>query len=649
MMHRIPSLTPAPESLSMNPILQPNPPISRRTLLKMLAASALLPACGSDESGGASPEPEVPLVDFSVPESWDYPVVTSLLPFGHGVASGDPLADRVILWTRVSVPDARGWQVADPQGLNEIPVAWVIATDPALENVVGSGRVTTTRDLDWTVKVDAAGLASATTYYFAFAALGRTSIVGRTRTAPAFDDPVTELRIVNISCTSYWSMDFHPYARIAERDDLDLVCHAGDHVYEFVDTKQWYRARLDRFDETYVDFRNWRNKDENGRRYALYYSDPDLLRAHQSVPFSVIGDNHDWDNQTDPETGIEFTTAESAQVFWLWTPSRPPRPDGSGEFAPPPPADRQVPVPSVDDAMFQYRHLPYGRLGHVILLDMRYRRDSEAPTPMARLLSTPQAEWLKRVLDESRDSAYRCIVNQINLSQLGTFNLPGGVLLEPLGLTLTGPELYPGWGAVPGARDELFQFLRQNGIVDNVVFSGDSHGWFAYDLVEDNSLPAYEALTGSGLLGAVGVELVPSALGRPGGQEVIAGTLYEAANGGPPKEDYEGFQQNWVPLALVPTLAVEAAAQLANPNLRYFNWRTYGYGLCQITASGATLELWEVPYPERSDRQTLLRQFDTPRGRPHLAARLIPAATQGSRVSEPPPPADMPAAATRFR
>lgn len=623
------------------------PPVSRRTALKMLAASALLPACGVSDMIESDMGGQV-RIDFSPPDGWDYPVVEALLPFGHGVASGDPLADRVILWTRISVPDARGWQVADPQGLTEIPVAWVIATDPALENVVGSGRVTTNRALDWTVKIDAAGLASATTYYYAFAALGRTSIIGRTRTAPGPDDDVNELRIVNIACTSYWSMDFHPYARIAERDDLDLICHAGDHVYEFVDTKQWYRARRDRFDEADVDFRNWRNKDENGRRYALYYSDPDLLRARQSVPFAIIGDNHDWDNQTDPETGIEFTTAESAQVFWLWTPCRPPRPDGSGEFNPPPGPDAQVPVPRVEEAMFQYRHLPYGRLGHVILIDMRYRRESEAASPMARLLSTAQADWLRRVLAASRDTRWRCIVNQINLSQLGVFNPPAGVLLETLGLNLRGPELYPGWGQVPGAREELFAFLREEGIVDNLVFSGDSHGWFAYDLVEDNSLPAYNPLTGGGLLGAVGVELVPSAFGRPGGQEVIAGALYEVANGGPPKADSAAFLRNWVPLALAPTLALEAAAQLVNLNLRYFNWRTYGYGLNHLTPEAATIELWEVPYPQRAPGQTLIQQFDSPRGRPHLNRRLSPSATAGQRTSAPAPPPDGVADRGRF-
>lgn len=368
--------------------MPPNPHgISRRTLLTMLGASALAGACGSDSAGGRTGDVLAPSgIDFVPPEGWDYPAVIALLPFGHGVASGDPLADRVILWTRITVPDTRGWTVADPQGLDEIPVAWVIATDPELSRVVSSGLVRTRRALDWTVKVDADGLDSATTYYYAFAALGRTSVVGRTRTAPGPQDEVAELRIAHASCSSYWSMDFHPYRRIAERDDLDLMLHAGDYVYEFVDTKQWYRARNDIFDLEHVDFRNWRNADECGRRYAMYRSDPDLLRAHQNVAFAIIGDNHDWDSETDPDTGITFTTAEAARVFWLWTPCRPPLPDGSGEFGPSPGTDTQVPPPALEHATLQYRHLPYGRLGHILLIDMRHQRDRAREAPLEQLL-----------------------------------------------------------------------------------------------------------------------------------------------------------------------------------------------------------------------------------------------------------------------
>lgn len=639
-------------------------PLSRRELLQILLTSAALSACGGDKTirvanGGGNPAPNPdpipdpepprePVVDFTVPASWDYPVVEDLLPFGHGVAAGDPLKDRVILWTRISVPDSRGWLAPDPQGLSSVQVAWAIARDPDFQQIVGSGQVETDHSRDWTVKIDAAGLDSATPYYYAFAALGRSSPVGRVRTAPEAGDDISELRIAHASCTSYWNMDFHPYARIAERNDLDLFCHAGDHVYEFVDSKGWYRARNDRFDLDYVDFRHWRNRAECARRYALYYSDPDLLRAHQSVAFAIMPDQHDFDDQEDPDTGVVFTKQEAAEVFWLWTPSRPPLADGSGKFGPAPDANTQVAAPRGAAALLDYRVLPYGDLADVVLIDIRRFRDDSAPSALGTLLGEQQAQWLKATLQDSqqRGVSQRILVNQINMSQLGTTeNLPAVEAI--FGPDATGPELYTnGWGGNIPARRELYGFLREHGIVDNIVFSGDSHGWFAHDLIEDPALPSYfPALSADGPQGTlqtVGVELVPSSFGRPGGGEVVAGELYSQAEGGPVHEDYQNFRERYLPLGNAAVRLLEVAAMAANANLRYFNWRTYGYGLSHITADHHVMELWEVPAPVRSDEQTLIQQFDNRVGNPGLLERgpLARQATTGSRVDTPPPPSD---------
>ncbi|HUR76932.1 MAG TPA: PhoD-like phosphatase N-terminal domain-containing protein [Acidimicrobiales bacterium] len=192
----------------------------RRTTLKGMTAvvgGALFGGTVEDPAHGAG-------IDTAPPAGWDYPAAVALLPFGHGVASGDPLADRVILWTRITVPDASGWRAAAPQGVKTVDVGWVTATDPALDNVVVSGRVVTTRALDWTVKVEASGLSSRTTYYYAFSALGFRSPIGRTRTAPALGDRIDELRFAHISCTSWWSTDFHFYRRIAGATTSTCCC-----------------------------------------------------------------------------------------------------------------------------------------------------------------------------------------------------------------------------------------------------------------------------------------------------------------------------------------------------------------------------------------------------------------------------------------
>ena len=137
------------------------------------------------------------------------------------MASGDPLSDRVILWTRVSVVSAKP----------VVPVVYVVATDPGLRNVVQRGATTTSAARDFTVKIDAAGLRPATTYYYRFTAGGAQSPIGRTRTLPV--GAVDRLRIAVVSCSNHAYGYFNAYARIAERADLDLVLDLGDYIYEY--------------------------------------------------------------------------------------------------------------------------------------------------------------------------------------------------------------------------------------------------------------------------------------------------------------------------------------------------------------------------------------------------------------------------------
>ena len=606
--------------------------MDRRTLLKTVAVAGTAAAVGWPAAAAQA-------YDRAVAVAGDYPVAPELLPFGHGVASGDPLADRVVLWTRVTIPDPRGWDatlVADPQGIRAVQVAWVLARDPALTDVVRRGAVTTTAARDWTVKVDADRLPSATTLYYAFTALGYRSPVGRTRTAPAPGDPVDALVVAHTSCTSWWQDLFNAYGRMADREDLDLVTHAGDHVYDssgghpasrlWAGQAQW---------ETDLDNADFTTVAQCRRRYALYYADANLLRAHASAPFAVMPDQHD----DDPADG--FTTADAGTVFWEWTASRTPLPDGSGRFAPSPGPDVNVPVPTGDAARYYYRVLPYGDLADVVLLDVR-RFASETT-----VLGDVQWAWLEGALRASRDrgAVHRYVVNQVNLSQLRAFNLPFAPQFEEVfGMSPNAPqgELYTtAWGGQPAERARLCRFLRAEGIVDNVVVSGDSHGFFGSDLVEDAQLPSYEPLTGGGLLGAVGVELVPSAMGRPGGQDVIAEELYFARTGGSrgaaftDAATYDAVDRV---AALPAVLALEAAARAANPNLQYFHWRAeYGYAVVQLRADAAVLEAWTTPQRVLSSDQRLLAQFRSPVGAPHLGAVLAPTPVAGTRTSALPP------------
>jgi alkaline phosphatase D len=134
-------------------------------------------------------------------------------PFVHGVASGDPLTDRVMLWTRVTT-----------DGSDPVTVNWVIGEDEAMKQVVDSGSVEATADSDWTVHVDATGLKPDSTYYYAFRALDADSPVGRTRTLPTDTD---HLRFAMVSCAKFNAGFFNTYGCIAKRDDIQFLLGAS--------------------------------------------------------------------------------------------------------------------------------------------------------------------------------------------------------------------------------------------------------------------------------------------------------------------------------------------------------------------------------------------------------------------------------------
>ena len=151
--------------------------------------------------------------------------------FQRGVASGDPLSDRVILWTRVTL--------AQPRSV--VNVSWLVARDPAMSQVVQRGSAKTNPARDYTVKVDAAGLQPGTTYYYRFKVDGQDSPVGRTRTLPV--GAVQRLRLAVVSCSNHAFGYFNAYRRVAERADLDAVVHLGDYLYEYGPTSTAAPAR----------------------------------------------------------------------------------------------------------------------------------------------------------------------------------------------------------------------------------------------------------------------------------------------------------------------------------------------------------------------------------------------------------------------
>ena len=240
--------------------------------------------------------------------------------FRHGVASGDPLEDRIILWTRVTPPAGAATQAVE--------VRWRIAADERLSQIVTQGTARTSSDRDFTVKVDAAGLQPGRPYYYVFETGGDRSAVGRTRTLPT--RAVDRVRLASLCCSNYPAGFFNVYRCVANRDDLDAVVHVGDYIYEFENGIYGDGSGLLRIPEprreavTLSDYRV---------RYATYRSDPDLQEAHRRHPFIAVWDDHELTNDAwlggaanhNPDKGEgDWATRRAAayQAYLEWMPIR---------------------------------------------------------------------------------------------------------------------------------------------------------------------------------------------------------------------------------------------------------------------------------------------------------------------------------------
>jgi alkaline phosphatase D len=377
-------------------------------------------------------------------------------PFPTGVASGDPTVDSVLLWTRVAAD-------ADTE------LTWELATDPIFDTVVTSGSAVATAARDWTVQVEATGLSAATTYYYRFATPdGATSATGRTRTAP--DDDATSARIASMSCASAFSGYFNPYARLAERDDLALVVHLGDYIYDAVDEEEEVRlpAEYPAVPETEAEWR---------ARHRYYLADPDLRAARGAHPWVALWDNHDI------ARALADAEQRSIEVF-----------------------RENLPIREVDpeDPRVIWRTVRLGALADLTIVDIyAHHLDDES------LLSEAQWTYLEATARAST-AAWRIFGNQ------------------ELTTTMLGPEDFglgsvSDWDEVPGERERFFALLAERD--DNLVLSGDLHFTVAADMVLDPAAePAYDPATSDR---SVGVELLAGSITRGNFDETLCSGLCE--------------------------------------------------------------------------------------------------------------------------
>ena len=496
--------------------------ISRRELLQKSLASfgALslpisLTACGGDSDDGMQSD-------------------SVKADFLHGVASGDPLKDKVILWTRLTPNDVS----------LRLEVIWEIALDQKFSQLVNFGKVQTAQAQDFTVKVDANKLRSNQRYYYRFRYGNVISPIGQTKTLPETSNTVS---FAVCSCSNYPAGYFHVYQEIAKQD-VDVVIHLGDYIYEY--GKDGYAtedaAKLGR--ELALD----NNKemitlDDYRKRYALYRKDVDLQTVHQRHPFIVIWDDHELANDTWKD-GAENHTEETEsnknegkfierkiaalQAYFEWMPIRP---------------------VSDNDHLNIYRQFNFGTLVQLTMLDTRVlardrqldyadymtaqgmnfqRFQEDLNHPMRTLMGSTQLQWLQAQLEQST-ATWNVLGQQVLMSkmlipaelllplsqmdvvalnqkipELVTLKMralqgdPSLTEIEKARLTLVAPYNLDAWDGYAAEREALYATLRK---VDKkvVVLAGDTHNAWASDLYNQSGAH-------------VGLELATSSVSSPG-------------------------------------------------------------------------------------------------------------------------------------
>jgi alkaline phosphatase D len=393
-------------------------------------------------------------------------------PFIHGVASGDPLEDRVIIWTRVTPDD----------GTSSVDVHWRIATDTSMYNIADQGVFTTDEFRDFTVKVDAANLAPSTCYYYDFRVDSSFSVRGRTRTADTGDNDL--VRFALVSCSNYEHGYFNAYEKISDRNDLNAVIHLGDYIYEY-ETGGYSASISDR--ENYPSHEIVSLEDYR-LRYSHYRLDNNLKNLHQQYPFICIWDDHESandaykdgaENHSEATEGIwETRKSSSRKAYFEWMPIRDNGPDS-----------------------IIYRKFNYGNLLNLYMLDTRIEgRDkqveassSEVNDANRSLLGETQYNWLTSELSNS-NAQWNIIGQQVMIAPLEAFGVP------------VNPDQWDGYNY---ERNQLLNHIMNNNIENVVVLTGDIHTSWANDIPLNN----YNASTGEN---SVGVEFVTTSVTSPG-------------------------------------------------------------------------------------------------------------------------------------
>lgn len=593
-----------------------NPSVDRRSLLKgvAVAGAALAVPRAFDPMAAAAP--------------------ASKGIFGYGVASGDPTADSVIIWTRATPPPrGKDRSVATPgSGLGApIPVRWQVSRNDRFTEVVAHGTVMTSPDSDHTVKVDVTGLDPYTRYFYRFQSLGEFSATGRTQTAADIPGETHALRLALVSCSNYTGGYFTPYRTIAERDDLDFVLHVGDYLYEYGNGADRYGpaslagVRDSEPATEAIDLEGYR------LRHALHKADADLQAAHRQHPWITIFDDHEvannaWASGAGNHQGSEgdylARREEAMKAYLEWMPFRLP--------------DQSQATPHQGTRFF--KRFTFGDLGDLSVLETRQNRSMQVAVPgvpfdgfvpigvnpaidgalahPGRHLPEPeQLAWIKDGIAE-QGRPWHLFGNQVMVSPV---LYPGAALGAP-GYTFVNADQWDGYTA---DRTSLLTHAAAQPSADSgdvVVLTGDIHASFACDL-------PVAASPGSPSYTSAGVEFVCPSVTSDGFYEVLGGTPQLA--GQPPEVVVAVTQQ-----------AIGAAQQL-NPWIRYIDGVSHGFTVIDVTPDRVQADYHHTPVPTSAQpdprtvptiRPAYSRSFQTLAGSRRASAATGPV---GPRSDQP--------------
>ena len=465
----------------------------------------------------------------------------SSYPFSLGVASGEPSPNGFLLWTRLAPDPLHGGGMPG----SDVAVEYQVAEDERMSKVVARGETAAKRELAHSVHVEIGSLRPNRWYYYQFKSGSEVSPVGRARTAPEPGRMLDQMRFAFASCQHYETGYYTAFEHMA-REDLDLVVHLGDYIYEGPGRDDRIRKHAGNEIVGIADYRN---------RLAQYKTDKDLQAAHHACPWLVTWDDHEVDNnyadrfsEEADVTADEFLTrrAHAYQAYFEHMPLR--------LSAKPAGHDMQL-----------YRRVPFGRLLDFQVLDTRQYRtdqpcgDKSGPEcaavfdPAATILGDTQERWLYEKL-KSSPSKWNCIAQQVMVARVDRNADPDA-------------ESYSmdKWSAYRPMLDRFLRFLDEENPSNPVVITGDIHSNWVCDIEADYSKPDSKV---------VGTEFI--------------GTSISSSGDGSQSLDYA------------------EAMKRDNRSVKFFN-RERGYVSCTVTPSRWQADYQVVEYVTRPGAPLITR------------------------------------------